>query len=112
MPTPGTPGGGAGPPKLPQVRKDFNLAAAKPAAKPPAPRLNLNTPKPVAVAAPRPGGGVPMVGPPAAKIRARIAPPPPKPTAAFNRAAQPGLKPAFRQAAKPPTPVKTPAKVS
>jgi hypothetical protein len=51
-----------------------------------------------------------MVRPPAAKTR--IAAPPPKPAAAFNRAAKPGLKPAFRQAAKPPAPVKTPPKVS
>ena len=57
----GTPGG-AGPTKLPQLKKDFNLAAAKPALpgpKPPA--LKVNTPKHVTVAAPGLGKGVPMV---------------------------------------------------
>src|SRR5579872_4009730 len=103
MPTPGT----AGPPKLPQLRKDFNLAAAKPAPKAPAPpAMKYNPPQKVAAPAPGLGKGVPMVRPPAAKIAARSAPPLTKPAPAFNRAAQPGLKPAFRQAAKPPVPAK------
>jgi len=97
MPVSGTPGGGSV--KLPQVKKDFNLAAAKPAPKgPAAPGLILKPPQKVAVIVPGPGKGVPMVPKPAAKAAARIAAPP-KPTAAFKRAAQPGLKPAFQRAA-------------
>ena len=109
MPTSGSPGG---PTKLPQLRKDFNLAAAKPAPKaPPPPALKYNPPQRVAAPAPGMGKGVPLRAAPAAKPAARMAAPP-KPAVAFKRAAQPGLKPAFQRAAKPPVPTKGPPKAS
>jgi hypothetical protein len=104
MPVSGTPGGAGGATKLPQLKKDFNLAAAKPAPKVPGPpALKLNPPQRVAVAAPGLGKGIPMVPRPAAKAAARIAAPP-KAAVAFKRAAAPGLKPTFQRAAtaKPP----------
>lgn len=93
---------GGGSVKLPQVKTDFTRAAAKPAPKSPAPpALNYNPPKRVAVAAPAPGKGVPMVPKRPAGATAPK-PAPPKAAAVFKKAAQPGLKPAFKRAATPP----------